>query len=87
MAVYKGDGRNASQPNVTVQRGFFLEQEMNYGTAKRAFKRARFSAERDFCAENRHLDRKKGAAGIDGEPAISISRLSGFTTGAVLYLT
>jgi hypothetical protein len=53
--------------------GFLLEREMSYGTAKRSFKRARFSAERDFCAENRSLDRKEGAAGINGEPAIRIA--------------
>ena len=62
MAAYKGDGRNASQPNVTVQPGFSLEQEMSYGTAKRAFKRSRFPSQsrltRDFALENANADQK-----------------------------
>jgi hypothetical protein len=32
----KDMGENASQPIVTVQQRFSLEQEMRYGTAKRA---------------------------------------------------
>jgi len=43
---YKGGGRNASQPNVTVQREFLPEQEMTYVTAKWPFKRARLDGER-----------------------------------------
>jgi hypothetical protein len=67
MAAYKGDGRNASQPNVTAHQEFLPEQEMRYVKAKRAFKRSRFpqpnAPNARFCPRKCPLQTKKGSCG------------------------